>query len=69
MQLSHYSKTTCGEWRLTLPIVCDDGSIRIVRIEEYIEGLVAFLKKDDGEYTNHTAYKTSKTAIKQAAKW
>jgi hypothetical protein len=70
MQLSNYGKFIRGEWKLTLPIVCDDGQIRTVRIEQYIEGFAAFLtKEDDNEYTNHVCYKTSQKAINAAAKW
>ena len=68
MTLSNYSKMTRGEWKLTLPIVCENGTIQTVRIEEYVEGFAFFLVKEDGEYTNHTCYKTSQKAINAAAK-
>lgn len=69
MQLSNHSKCTSGEWKLTLPIVCDNGTIQTVRIEQYVEGFAFFLVKDDGDYTNHACYKTSQKAINAAAKF
>lgn len=70
MQLSHFSPMVQGEWRLTLPIVCDDGIVRSVKIEEYVEGFVAFLTKGDGKvYTDNKPYKTSRKAINAAATW
>jgi len=68
MQLLNYSKFISGEWKLTLPIVCDNGSIQTVRIEQYVEGFAFFLVKDGGDYTNHTCYKTSQKAINAAAR-
>jgi hypothetical protein len=68
MTLSNYNKFISGEWKLTLPIVCNDGQIRSVRIEQYVEGFAFFMTKDDGEYTNHTCYKTSQKAINAAAR-
>ena len=70
MQLSNYSKMARGEWKLTLPIVCNDGQVRSVRIEQYTEGFVAFRTNYDGsEVTNHKCYKTSQKAINAAVKW
>ena len=61
---------TRGEWKLTLPIVCENGEIKTVRIEQYVEGFAAFLTQYDGnEVTNHVCYKTSQKAINAAAKW
>lgn len=68
-QLQPYSKIVVGEWRLTLPIVCNDGQIRTVVIEEYTDGLHAFLKVGNERYTNHTGYPTSRKAINAAASW
>jgi len=67
--LSNYSKFTRGEWKLTLPIVCENGTIQTVRIEQYTEGFAFFLVKEDGDYTNHKCYKTSRAAITAASKF
>ena len=68
MQLSHYAKAVVGEWKLTLPVVCHNGTIQTVRIEEYVEGFAFFIVKGMGDYTNHQCYKTSQQAINAAAK-
>lgn len=67
--IPEYHKFIVGVWRLSLPIVCTDGIIRSVRIEEYTDGLHIFLAKDDGDYTNHKGYKSSKSAIIAASRW
>jgi hypothetical protein len=70
MQLSHFHPMVRGEWRLSLPIVCQDGGIRKVVIEEYVEGFCAALTKDDGKVvSNNVCYPTSLRAIHAAAKY
>lgn len=63
-----FHRMISGIWRLTLPIVCDDGIIRTVRIEEYADGFMATRIETDGtEVTNYGRYKTSRKAINVAA--
>lgn len=70
-QLQDYNKLIIGEWRLTLPIVCTDGIIRTLRIEEYTNGFHGFLLNDANgkEYTNHRGYKNSKGVVTAASRW
>ena len=61
-------------YNLTTTIMCDDGQIRVVSIEQYLDGYHAFLLKEDkrytkNSYTNHVGYPTSREAINAAAKW
>lgn len=66
--LPNYSPIIVGTWVLTMPIVCNDGVIRPVRIEQFQEGFCSFLKMDDGsELTNRTPYATTHKAINAAA--
>lgn len=69
MQLSTFSRIAIGSNVISVQIVCNDGIIRMVRIEQFIEGFVAYLTKDDGTYTNNFCYKTSRKAINAAAKF
>ena len=67
--LPPYSRFTVGNWIVTLPFVCNDGTIRSVTIEQYEDGYHAFVQKEDGKYTNHKGYKTVRKAINAAAKF
>ncbi len=67
--LQNYHPMIVGENAITTQIVCSDGQIRSVRTEQFIQGFVAFLTKEDGEYTKRTCYKTARKAINAAAKW
>ena len=67
--LPTYSRFTVGNWIITQQIVCNDGTIRNVTIEQYADGYHAFVQKEDGKYTNHKGYKTTRKAINAAAKF
>ncbi len=66
--LSNFHPMIQGEWKLTLPIVCENGTIQTVRIEEYVEGFAFFLVKEAGDYSDRKCYKTSQKAINAAAR-
>jgi hypothetical protein len=67
--LAQYSKFVIGKWVLTTQVVCTDGIVRTVEVEQYADGYHAFLKKEDGKYTNHKGYKSSAGAVKASAKF
>ena len=69
MQLQNYHPMIVGDNALTHMIVCSDGQIRKCRTEQFVEGFVAFLTKEDGEYTQRRTFKTVRKAINAAAKW
>lgn len=69
MTLSNFSRYTVGDNAITIQIVCADGIIRNVTTEQFIEGFVAYLTKEDGKYTNNKCYKTSQKARNAAAKF
>lgn len=67
--LSNFSRATIGSNAISKQVVCNDGIIRMVRTEQFTEGFVAYLVKEDGTYTNNTCYSTARKAINQAVKW
>ena len=69
MTLSNFSKFTVGDDAFTIQIVCNDGKLRMVTTERFIEGYVAYLTKEDGKYSNNKCYKTAQKARNAAAKW
>ena len=69
MTLPNFSKIYIGDNAITVQIVCTDGQIRNVTTEQFVEGFVAYLTKEDGKYSNHKCYKTAQKARNAAAKW
>ena len=67
--LQPYDRIVMGEYVITTKITCNDGQIRMVSIEQYLDGYHAFLVKDGRTYTNNIGYPTSRKAINAAAKW
>lgn len=70
MQLSHFHPMIVGEWVISQPVVCKDGIIRSVSVEQYVEGFVAVRTEDTGKkISNNFCYKTARKAINAASKW
>ena len=70
MQLSNFHPMIVGEWVISQAIVCNDGTIRTVSVEQYIEGIVAVRTELTGsKISNNKCYKTARKAINAAAKW
>ena len=70
MTLSNFSRFVAGKWIITQETVCNDGVIRTVEIEQYVEGFYFTVtsKITNKQYGNNKAYKTAQKAINAAAK-
>lgn len=67
--LTHYNRLIKGETIKTIDIVCHDGETRACRIEQYIEGYIAFVACFDGDYSNRHCYASAANALRAAQTW
>lgn len=67
--LQNYSKYIIGEWITTRSVVCKDGQIRTMTVEQFADGYHVYVQKEDGKYTNHKGYKTAQKAINAGTKF
>lgn len=62
-----FNKIIVGDHKWTMPIVCDDGQIRMCRMEEFADGFVGLVKVGDDWFTDWRRWPTSTVAIHRAA--
>lgn len=65
--LPSFHPMVVGQFCFGMNIVCHDGQIRWVTVEQYAEGFKAILNIDGEEMTNRVLYKTSRKAVNAAA--
>jgi hypothetical protein len=68
-QLPAFHPMIVGRYCFGMNIVCHDGQIRWVTVEQYQEGFKAILKVDGEEMTKRSLFKTSRKAVNAAAGW